>query len=208
MEEITGAEFRVIRERMGLTNAWLSDYLGVAERSVVRWGDDVSPVPPGVASEMRDLEQRFNDLVEQNLEWLRDVDEVGRGLITYRTDDALRSVNPSETMPASWHRAMAGVVRDRLPGVRIVYIDDSGPEELPPIERALAEFRSTFPDHTDITLETRRCSYCSHANPPNEVHEMIVAFDPTDAGAVRRSERNWCPFGGRTTTGFIVPTTG
>jgi hypothetical protein len=73
---------------------------------------------------MRDLEQRFNDLVAQNVEWLQDVDESGRGFTTYRTDDALRLVNPSETMPASWHRAVAGVVRDRVPGTRVVYVPE------------------------------------------------------------------------------------
>lgn len=121
MNEMTGAEFRILREHLGLTNAWLADHLDVAERSIVRWGDGASPIPVGVAEEMLELEAAAADQVARHCDWLRDMAPERRQLITYRTDDVHHLINPADPYPASWHRACAARVRERVDGVRVVF---------------------------------------------------------------------------------------
>lgn len=120
---MTAAEFRCLREFLGLTNAWLADYLGVTERSVNRWGDGVSDVPPGVVEDMLALERIAHDAVAFNASEFE-----ARGATTWttwRTDAALHAAHPDDPYPASWHRAIAARIRDRVFGLTLVYADAS-----------------------------------------------------------------------------------
>ena len=127
IEEImTGAEFLATREHLGLTSRWLADHLGVAERSVVRWGDDQSPVPPGVADEILALEERAWDRVhELEAEATATQHKGEEPVITvYRTNEAAAASGETGGYPAAWYRAIGIRVRERLASVRLVYSDE------------------------------------------------------------------------------------
>lgn len=116
---MSDAEFRCLREWLGLTTRWLADHLDVAERTVHRWEAGVSPIPAGVAAELLRLSEitydALNGLVDQPL------DLPDPGVITYRTDDDYHQHHPEQDWPASWHRALCARLADEVPGLRISY---------------------------------------------------------------------------------------
>lgn len=115
---MSDAEFRCLRDWLGLTVAWLADHLGVAERSIHRW-EAGQPVPPGVAAEVLRLSevtyQVFDGLVDDLL------DMPDPAIITYRTDADYLRHHPEMDWPASWHRALCARLADEIPGLRIGY---------------------------------------------------------------------------------------
>jgi len=119
---MTGAEFRCLREYLGLTNAWLADYLGVHERSVNRWGDDISPIPPGIADDMQKLDADAAMSVDAGVAHLRTTNS--RTWTTWRTDDALHAAHPDDGHTAQWHRAIAARIRERVAGVVLEFGDE------------------------------------------------------------------------------------
>jgi DNA-binding transcriptional regulator YiaG len=122
---MTGAEFRIIREQLGLTNAWLTDHLKVAERSIVRWGDGERDVPAFAEDAMYELERTAAKAVQDGVASFVAKDAV-LYLETYRTDAALQAAKPGDPYPASWHRAIAGRIREQVPGLTIEYADEPG----------------------------------------------------------------------------------
>jgi len=124
-QRIDGVDLRVTREYLGLTTAWLSEYLGVAERSVHRWESGERPIPTGVRAGIEHLEAATAAFVEEALAALRDAKD--STLVTYRTDSDYRQHQPdagpdstdgtSRTpWPASWHRAVCARVARQVPG--------------------------------------------------------------------------------------------
>jgi DNA-binding transcriptional regulator YiaG len=116
---MTDAEFKVTRERLGLTTRWLADHLAVAERTVHRWEAGQQAVPGGVQDELDRLAAIAGAAVEQleaELEQMPDPH-----VVTYRTDDDYRAVEPDTDWPASWHRALAARVAERRPDAAVVY---------------------------------------------------------------------------------------
>ena len=109
---MTAAEFRCLRELLGLTTAWLAGHLGVAERTVQRWDHGHAPVPPGVAGAVEALRE----------EAARQLDALLAGdaeVVTFRTDaDATAA---GFAWPASWHRALCGRAADEVPGLQVSY---------------------------------------------------------------------------------------
>lgn len=118
---MTGAEFRCLREHLGLTNAWLAGYLGVAERSVARWGDDVMQPPPGVVEDMLELRDTATAAVDAGV--ARIAAEGLEQWPTWRTDDALHAAHPDDRYTAAWHRAIAARIHERVPATRITFAD-------------------------------------------------------------------------------------
>ncbi len=119
-DRMTGAEFRCLREQLGLTVAWLFDYLGVGEATVNRWQDGKMNIAPGVVEDMLELEAIAAKAVAAGAARLeRDDAPV---IYVPRTDDALHSGHSDDPYPASWHRAIAARVRERVPGLRIEFV--------------------------------------------------------------------------------------
>lgn len=116
---MSGAEFRCLRERLGLTTRWVADRLDVAERSVHRWESDDYPVPAGVAEEMLALSEETDDVLNAVVD--QHLDEAEPIVYTYRTDADFRAAQPQADWPASWHRALCARVADDVPGMRIAY---------------------------------------------------------------------------------------
>lgn len=116
---MTGAEFRCLREWLGLTTDWTARHLGVAERTVHRWEADVSRIPRGVSDGLLRLSEITYEALSGIVEKLLDVSEPG--VITYRTDADYREHHPEQDWPASWHRALCARIADEVPGLRITY---------------------------------------------------------------------------------------
>lgn len=120
-ERMTDAEFRVVREYLGLTGDWLAGHLGVSGRTVRHWEAGRYPIPRGVRLEIEELESRTGTFVSGVIEKLLDMADVG--LVVYRTDEDYHAANPGVVFPASWHRAVVARVAQEVPGLPIVYAD-------------------------------------------------------------------------------------
>lgn len=121
-ERMTDAEFRVVREFLGLTGDWLAGHLGVSGRTVRHWEQGKYPIPDGVRLELEDLERRSGEFVGGCVEQLLDMPEPG--LVTYRTDAEYHAAHPDIPFPASWHRAVCARIALEVPGLPIRYADD------------------------------------------------------------------------------------
>ena len=122
-DPMTPAEFRVVREYLGLTGDWLAAELGVAGRTVRAWEAGKWPIPDGVREHIEQLEAHAADTVGEIIDHY--TDDVGDPtevpLVTYRTDDECTHTG----RPASWWRAVAARVAQEVPGLTITYAADS-----------------------------------------------------------------------------------
>jgi predicted transcriptional regulator len=118
-ERMTDAEFRCVREWLGLTDKWVAAHLDVDQRTVRRWEAGTSPIPDGVREELEALEAMTGEAVAQAVAQLQDVPDVT--VVVYRTDAGYRSAVPKATMPASWHRRVVMRAALDVPGVAITY---------------------------------------------------------------------------------------
>lgn len=118
---VTPAELRCLREFLGLTPAWLADRLGIRERRLQRMEAGTESIPDGVAVELEDLANATAEYVEQLIEEL-DGQGAVETLVTYRTDATFKAAEGlGLTYPASWHRAVAARVAERLDNVVLEY---------------------------------------------------------------------------------------
>lgn len=114
---MTPAEFRCLREYLGLTPVWLAERFNVRERTVHRWQDGYAAVPEGIAAELEEIAERTDAFVDQLAEGKAE----GDVLLTYRTDDGYRAAG-HHTFPASWHRAASQRAADKA-GLVLMYAD-------------------------------------------------------------------------------------
>ena len=100
------AEFRTMREILGISGPTLADRLGVRGRTQRYW--DLKTVAPDAAW----------DILDEQIEWIeRTIDEILRDLKNTPNDEQVHlTVYPNNTLaaaagipvPASWHRAAIG----------------------------------------------------------------------------------------------------
>lgn len=119
VDRMSAAEFRVVREWLGLTTRWLAEHLDVAERTVHRWESGQSPIPEGVERTMGYLEDQAADLVAVAVRACND--QRDPALLTYRTDEDYHAHHPEQPWPATWHRAFVARVAHEVPGLAIDY---------------------------------------------------------------------------------------
>ena len=121
---MSSAEFKVLREQLGLTAPWVAEQRGVAVRTVRNW-EDRGPVPIPAAAWLFELRDRFNRAVEDEVFRLAELDDDPRRRVTVvpRIDED----SPDE-LPASFHRAVAARVLAEVPSARIRYPDVPAPE--------------------------------------------------------------------------------
>ena len=121
-ERMTDAEFRVVREYLGLTGDWLAGHLGVAPRTVRHWEQGKFPVPDGVRLAVGRLEAVTGRAVTDGIGQLMDLPDPG--IVTYRTDAEYHTAHPEITFPASWHRAVVARIAQEVPALVIAYASD------------------------------------------------------------------------------------
>lgn len=120
-ERMTDAEFKVVREFLGLTGEWLAGHLGVASRTVRHWEEGKYPIPDGVRTLIESLEVRTGAFVGQSVVGLMDVPDPA--VVTYRTNAEYKAAHPDAEFPASWHRAVIARVALEVPGLAIAYVN-------------------------------------------------------------------------------------
>ncbi len=125
-ERMEPAEFRVVREYLGLSQEWLAGHLGVSRRTIASWEKGQWPIPDGVRLEMEALESVTADNVSFAIDQLMDLPEPT--LLTFRTDEQLTAAHPDLGFPASWHRMLAARVAQEVPALRIVFPPDGDGE--------------------------------------------------------------------------------
>ncbi|MEU0991242.1 DUF1870 family protein [Streptomyces sp. NPDC005953] len=122
-ERMTDAEFRVVREFLGLTGDWLAAHLKVNPRTVRSWEQGRAPIPDGVRLRMEELEATTAATIGKAVKQLLDVSNPG--VAVYRTDAEYHAAHPTVGYPASWHRAVVARVAQEVPGLSIVYADQN-----------------------------------------------------------------------------------
>ena len=120
-ERMTAAEFKVVREFLGLTGDWLAAHLEVSPRTVRHWEQGKYAIPDGVRLQIESLEARTGAFVGGLVAELMDLPEPG--VITYRDDAEYQGAKPDAEFPASWHRAVIARVAQEVPGLSIAYPD-------------------------------------------------------------------------------------
>lgn len=120
-ERMTDAEFRVVREFLGLTPEWLGAHLGVSARTVRHWEAGRYAIPDGVRLELEDLERRTAEFIGGIVPQLMDLPDPG--VLTYRSDEEYREAHPEIPFPASWHRSVVARLALEVPGLSIAYAD-------------------------------------------------------------------------------------
>lgn len=118
-ERMTDAEFKVVREFLGLTGDWLAAHLSVSPRTVRHWEQGKYPIPDGVRLAIEDLEVQTGAFVTGCIEQLQDLPDPG--VVTYRSDEEYHAAHPEIAFPASWHRAAVARIAQEVPGLAIVY---------------------------------------------------------------------------------------
>ena len=113
-QPMTDAEFRMVRDWLGLSGEWLAARLGVTLRTLRRWEAGHSPVPDGVRVEMEQLEQIAAGYVGELVAQLSDAREV---VLTIPRESA-------GEWPASWWRMVAVRVASEVPGLYVRYADE------------------------------------------------------------------------------------
>ncbi|KAF0646289.1 MULTISPECIES: helix-turn-helix domain-containing protein [Streptomyces] len=122
-ERMNPAEFKVVREFLGLTGDWLAHHLEVSPRTVRHWEAGKYAIPDGVRLAIEDLEARTGEYVSQLIEKLLDLPEPG--VITYRDDAEYHAAHPESGWPASWHRAVVARVAQEVPGLAMAFPDQA-----------------------------------------------------------------------------------
>lgn len=118
-ERMTDAEFRVVREYLGLTGDWLANHLGVSPRTVRHWEQGKFAIPDGVRLEMERMEHDTAQYVADVAHKLMDMPDPG--VYVYRTDAEFHADVPDADWPASWQRAVIARIAYEVPTLRIAY---------------------------------------------------------------------------------------
>lgn len=111
-QPMSPAEFRMVREYLGLTGETLAEHLGVTLRSVRRWEHGHRPVSDGIRQQMEHLEETAARHVGEL------VDRLGEA------SDLVLSI-PSAA-DSGWWRMIAARVAAEVPGLYVRYLDEAG----------------------------------------------------------------------------------
>lgn len=135
---MTPADFKTIRESLGLSAQWLADAARVDQRTVRRWEDGAIPLRADVVNLLTKLNNQFE--VDVDAAMNRVLADLG---VTHddNLDDRLDGLSPEDWpvlqvprvdtdvtdtrgLPATYHRAVAARLRQDLGGrLRLTYVD-------------------------------------------------------------------------------------
>jgi hypothetical protein len=129
-ERMTNAEFRVVREFLGLSGPWLAMHLGVSDRTIRHWEAGRYPIPDGVRLAVEQIEADAGRAVSTGVDALMDLPDPA--VLTYPSDEEYHTAHPEITYPASWHRAVIARIAQEVPALVIEYARAvQSPQEVP-----------------------------------------------------------------------------
>ncbi|MEU2315180.1 DUF1870 family protein [Streptomyces albidoflavus] len=117
-ERMTDAEFKVVREYLGLTGDGIAEYLTVSSRTVRHWEQGKYLIPDGVRLAVERLEAEASRQVAAGVKALMDAPEPV--LVLARTEAERPAGND---WPLGWSRAVAARIAQEVPGLSIMYSD-------------------------------------------------------------------------------------
>lgn len=113
-QPMSPAEFRMVREGLGLTGDGIAEYLGLTSgRQVRKWEAGTAPIPDGVRVELEKLEEVASGLVAGLVAELRDAADCVLSIPAHDTEGS----------PAGWWRMIAWRVALEVPGLYVRYSD-------------------------------------------------------------------------------------
>lgn len=113
-EQMQPAEFRAVREYLGLTHEWVAAGLGVTDRTVRSWESGRHPIPDGVRVEVERWEAHAASAVGQVVE--RALDAPDPVVLVPRDGDL-------DGWPARWWRHVTMRAAVEVPGLVVQYRD-------------------------------------------------------------------------------------
>lgn len=118
-ERMTPAEFRVLREYLGLSGPWLTARLGISSaRNQRGWESGAVPIPTRHAEALRDLAAETDKAVAKMVARLRRMKSPVA--VTY-WDDETYVAHEGDAWTAQWHRAVTARAVQQVPEARITY---------------------------------------------------------------------------------------
>lgn len=109
-QPMSAAEFRMVREALGVSGEWLAARLGITDRTVRRWEHGSAPIPDGVRVELEGLEAVASGHVRDLVSRLEDARDV-----------VLSIPEHDGEFPAGWWRAIAYRVSVEVQGLHVTY---------------------------------------------------------------------------------------
>lgn len=122
-ERMTPMEMKVVREALGFSREDLAASLGVAVRSIDDWETGRRSIPDGVRTDIERMEAYTAEVAEQLAGHLLEHGGEDPVFEVYFRDadmPALQMPNAPLTPTAKWWRAVAYLVAEAVPGLRIV----------------------------------------------------------------------------------------
>lgn len=118
---MTSAEFRTLREALGLSATQVAEMTGYALRTVKNWDEGTRRIPDAVEARLLEVEEAVEKAVAGTVQAVKETAEKQGGLpesvslVRYRTDTDLHRYRPDMAgMPASLHAAMLVRLRREL----------------------------------------------------------------------------------------------
>lgn len=137
---MTPADFKAIRESLGLSAQWLASAVHVDQRTVRRWEDGAIPLRADVVDLLDRLDRQMAADVEAEIDQVLANLDTSHGSHLTALLDGLSpddwpvlevprvdtDVTDARGLPASYHRAVAARVRQRLGGrLHLTYMVDA-----------------------------------------------------------------------------------
>lgn len=116
------AEFRVLREALGLTGAEVAQVCGVGARAVRRWEQGGSRIGEEFVQPLMDLASQTDREVARLVTRTQRMRHPR--IVTYGTDEAFAAEHPDSTRSAQWHRAVSARAARQVPGSVVVFAED------------------------------------------------------------------------------------
>ena len=128
---MTGAEFKTIREGLGLIPSWLAEFYGVKVRTINYWEASSHPIKKRVAEDLLGMEAKVQNAAAQAAAAIVASQAGTVALVRYARDADLWRFQPEfKPFPASCHAAMLNRIRIFAAGQGVsVFICYMIPEE-------------------------------------------------------------------------------
>lgn len=127
---MTAAEFRTLREALGLTVEACCRIFAVADRTIRRWDSGRLPVPDGVARQLLQIDADYDQAARDTVRRALASGKIEHALaVRYRTDEDLARYRPDmRLLGTQAHGALVDRVRRALlaaglPAPRLVWLD-------------------------------------------------------------------------------------